>query len=338
MIPFILLAVSVAGGSAGLVEGGTGAQKLLYARNIVNRSKQRYKENHDIVEKAVNDFNHELENVGKSKQRLVKSRKDIKRTLDFLSKKAKLKTITVNNKQINLDSFMYDLEVKINYTDEILKGLVKAAGSSFLSYFGAIGIATSIGTASTGTAIASLSGAAAENAILAWFGGGSIAAGGGGVALGSAVLSGIVVGPAVFFTGVSLSKAGEKALTQAKEFESKVTLEVKRMEILKEEIKESMKWLKLYQKVCRIIKNKICKFTQQVKSYTTEEEIDDAIANLIVLANGINQLLEMNILKENTFKLSEKAKDLINIYDEVSCHLNEHLNENDLINLSEALI
>ena len=40
---------------------------------------------------------------------------------------------------------------------------------------------TTFATASTGTAISSLSGAAATNATLAWLGGGSIAAGGGGM-------------------------------------------------------------------------------------------------------------------------------------------------------------
>lgn len=44
------------------------------------------------------------------------------------------------------------------------------------------------GAASTGTAISSLSGAAATNATLAWLGGGSLAAGGGGMAAGSVVL------------------------------------------------------------------------------------------------------------------------------------------------------
>lgn len=47
--------------------------------------------------------------------------------------------------------------------------------------------------ASTGTAISSLSGAAATNATLAWLGGGSLAAGGGGVAAGATVLAGIKI-------------------------------------------------------------------------------------------------------------------------------------------------
>jgi len=54
-----------------------------------------------------------------------------------------------------------------------------------------------LGHASTGTAIASTSGAAASNASWAWFGGGSLATGGGGVALGHLVLPGIGIAAAV---------------------------------------------------------------------------------------------------------------------------------------------
>lgn len=49
--------------------------------------------------------------------------------------------------------------------------------------------ATTFGTASTGTAISALSGAAATNAALAWLGGGALAAGGGGMAAGQAFLA-----------------------------------------------------------------------------------------------------------------------------------------------------
>ncbi len=53
----------------------------------------------------------------------------------------------------------------------------------------AMAIATTFGTASTGTAISSLGGAAAFNAAAAWLGGGALAAGGGGMAGGGALLS-----------------------------------------------------------------------------------------------------------------------------------------------------
>lgn len=53
----------------------------------------------------------------------------------------------------------------------------------------AVWVATTFGTASTGTAISTLSGAAATNAAMAWLGGGALAAGGGGMAAGSALLA-----------------------------------------------------------------------------------------------------------------------------------------------------
>ncbi len=71
------------------------------------------------------------------------------------------------------------------------------AGAGAAATVGAMSAIAAWGTASTGTAISSLGGAAATNASLAWLGGGSLASGGGGVALGSAVLSGSVLAVAV---------------------------------------------------------------------------------------------------------------------------------------------
>ena len=66
-----------------------------------------------------------------------------------------------------------------------------AAGAAVMAAAptGAMWIATTFGTASTGTAISALSGVAAENAALAWLGGGALAAGGGGMSAGSALLA-----------------------------------------------------------------------------------------------------------------------------------------------------
>ena len=66
-----------------------------------------------------------------------------------------------------------------------------AAAGGALGAFGstaAMSVATVLGTASTGTAISNLSGAAATNAALAWLGGGAVATGGAGVAGGSFIL------------------------------------------------------------------------------------------------------------------------------------------------------
>ena len=59
-------------------------------------------------------------------------------------------------------------------------------------------------TAGTGTAISSLSGAAATNATLAWLGGGTLASGGGGMAAGAFVLGGVVTVAVVGVSAVTM--------------------------------------------------------------------------------------------------------------------------------------
>ncbi len=75
----------------------------------------------------------------------------------------------------------------------IAAGVAGGAAVAAAAPTAAMWIATTFGTASTGTAISSLSGAAATNAALAWLGGGTVAAGGTGMAGGQALL--VMAGP-----------------------------------------------------------------------------------------------------------------------------------------------
>lgn len=68
-------------------------------------------------------------------------------------------------------------------------GAAAGIGVAALAPTVAMGIATTFGVASTGTAISALSGAAATHAALAWLGGGALVAGGGGMAAGNAFLA-----------------------------------------------------------------------------------------------------------------------------------------------------
>lgn len=70
-------------------------------------------------------------------------------------------------------------------------GAGAAAGAAIVSVAptAALWVATTFGTASTGTAISALSGAAASQAALAWLGGGALAVGGKGVIAGKAFLA-----------------------------------------------------------------------------------------------------------------------------------------------------
>ncbi|MEU0540813.1 hypothetical protein ABZ319_13175 [Nocardia sp. NPDC005978] len=68
-------------------------------------------------------------------------------------------------------------------------GFTAGAAVASMAPSAAIWVATTFGTASTGSAISTLSGAAATKAALAWLGGGALAAGGNGIAGGGALLA-----------------------------------------------------------------------------------------------------------------------------------------------------
>lgn len=72
-------------------------------------------------------------------------------------------------------------------------------------------------TASTGTAISTLSGVAATNTTLAALGGGSLAAGGGGVSLGSTVSGAATLGVGLLVGGAILSFTGSSLVSKADE-------------------------------------------------------------------------------------------------------------------------
>ena len=83
------------------------------------------------------------------------------------------------------------------------------------TYSAMMAAAAAWGTASTGTAISTLSGVAAYNASLAMYGGGAVAAGGGGMTIGAAVVGGVVTIVAV---GVSIAvMSGFEAYDAAQE-------------------------------------------------------------------------------------------------------------------------
>ena len=108
--------------------------------------------------------------------------------LDLIKKKAKVKeyelltSIDVTPEQVK------ELETVNMNASTALKTLAVSGGNAIAVVMGVPALVTQFAAASTGTAIASLHGAAATNAVFAWLGGGSIASGGLGVAGGMAVL------------------------------------------------------------------------------------------------------------------------------------------------------
>jgi len=110
-------------------------------------------------------------------------------------------------------------------------GIAVGAGTAALMPTTAMAIATTFGTASTGTAIASLSGAAATNAALAWLGGGALTAGGTGMAGGTAILA--LAGPfGIGIGAVGIIGGGLFAFSKNKKIVQKTNRKLKEIEMV----------------------------------------------------------------------------------------------------------
>jgi len=136
---------------------------------------------------------------------------------------------------------LHDLRSKSNDVDvqfgtTATAGILAGVGTAAFAPTAAMAIATTFGTASTGTAIASLSGAAATNAALAWLGGGTLAAGAGGMAAGEALLA--LAGPIGWaIGGVALVGGGLLASNKNEKIANEANDKRKEIEILTAQLK-----------------------------------------------------------------------------------------------------
>lgn len=178
-------------------------------------SKSKLKAAQEKAEDAVKETNKRIEVLGAHTSKLYKDLSEIQDLFDAIRnvpgdtklQYEKLKKIRVSWKQ-------QAEKIEADYKAATAKnagagaaGLGAGVAVAALGPTVAMGIATTFGVASTGTAISALSGAAATNAALAWLGGGALVAGGGGMAAGNALLA--LAGPVGWaIAGVALVGSG----------------------------------------------------------------------------------------------------------------------------------
>ncbi len=129
------------------------------------------------------------------------------------------------NRSLAIDSQLIQvqqLRVVSEHVQEMLTGSGAGVMGGATLALGAWGLAGTLGTASTGTAIGTLSGAAATNATLAWLGGGAASAGGLGMAGGVAVLGGAVLIPTALVAMYFGQSDAKKKLNQAHNYSDDV--------------------------------------------------------------------------------------------------------------------
>lgn len=233
-MPFPLL-VPVAYGLAGLIGGAgvgaavVGAGDLLTAKDKVARAKQRHAQAVAELEAARLASAHMLEALGHA--RLQAAGHSLQRFAKVMRRlgaqaQAKQRHHAHQNLPVLTASDLQRFEHEGHAAVALLKGAAQGASAGAALAAGVGGLATTFGTTAGGVAIASLKGAAASNATLAFLGGGSLASGGGGVAAGTAVLGGLAAAPLLCIAGFALATHAEKELTAACEYEADVERKV----------------------------------------------------------------------------------------------------------------
>lgn len=159
----------------------------------------------DKFECAKNTYESLGQDIGSSSEKLMNLRKNDAHKIIY---KVEQLFSGVANKPKEFDKTFVEYKAEFKAFTDILKsikenarqidiqaggsagtGVVAGAGVAAFAPTAAMAIATTFGTASTGTAISALGGVAATNAALAWLGGGALAAGGGGMAAGNTLLA-----------------------------------------------------------------------------------------------------------------------------------------------------
>lgn len=222
-IPFIFIALGVASGATGATLGTHGAVTIKDSKEYISEAEK-------IQNNALNRLStyskravDNADELGKMEMKILASFNIFSNCIEKIQERPEFRKIP---------SFELELDNKgiqeLRKTSNEVSLLMSIAGG-----FAAAGATTSavsiLCTASTGTAIADLSGVAATNATLSALGGGSIAAGGGGIALGSTVLSassagiGLLAGGILMeFTAKKLSDSADIAMQEAKKTEMQV--------------------------------------------------------------------------------------------------------------------
>lgn len=230
-IPFLI-------GAAALAVGGLGVAGGLAAKETMDQAKALGKKGERLIEDAKRrcDFAKEeaektVEELGNTKAYVLSNNMN-----DFAVEYRKLENLDYDEyiefeklRDFTPQSNRFRTLAQASFTAlDLSKGYGGGLAGGGLTALGAYGAVGLLGTASTGTAIGTLGGAAATNATLAWLGGGSLATGGLGIAGGTAVLGGIVAAPALLVGAFFLNCKAEEAMNKAKTYYAKAEVEAEK--------------------------------------------------------------------------------------------------------------
>lgn len=226
-IPILLGIAAIAGVGSGI----GGAVKMKDASDTMKSAQRRHDESQRRFKEMSEKSTVAMDELGKKELEVMNSFEVFANLIEKIKNRPQFKEINKNG--VKLPTFSPEELKKVSIGAGVILGGLGGAAAGTAGGVAAAGATAAavlmFGTASTGTAIASLSGAAATNAALAALGGGSIAAGGGGMAAGAALLGGatlgvgLLVGGVIFnITGSKMSDKADEAWRQSKKEEEQV--------------------------------------------------------------------------------------------------------------------
>lgn len=215
-IPFILAGVAIGAAVFGVKKGVDAKKGYDKAANISGQAKNRFSSAKNSLNGARRKSKSRLESLGRSRFKAYEG--EIRR---FVTAFERIKNVELSElakgdplHQTSIPSFNpSDIDFKAL---DAMKAVIAGGGAGAAAGFLSMGAVGTFAAASTGTAISGLAGAAATNATLAWFGGGSLAAGGLGMTGGAVVLGGIVAGPVLLVGGFVLDAHAKSKVEEAR--------------------------------------------------------------------------------------------------------------------------
>lgn len=240
-LPFMLLGAAAIAGATGVAKGGMATAKNTKAKWTEKDAQELCQQAWETLELQRTETTKHLECLGALKVDVW-----AKEMNDFVASFHAFKNVRLEETaameehlklQIQDPQSLRNMEVATVKAVEIAQAGVTTLGAGALAGIASYGGAMMFASASTGTAIATLSGAAATNATLAWFGGGALAAGGFGMAGGTLVLGGIVAGPALAVAGFLMDAKAKERLAHAKEMQAQAEVAVEQMDTMTDFIK-----------------------------------------------------------------------------------------------------
>lgn len=218
----------------GLLEPITHKEEI---EGLINEAQSKYDAAQKNFEEQKEKTTKSLEILGKTKiDAWAKGMDSFVECFSSFNNIEVVQTIDTNMSFIGSDEepqqMMVNMQQASLTANEVAKAGVAAIGTGALVGIASYGGAMMFGTASTGTAIAALSGAAKTNATLAFFGGGSKAVGGLGIAGGKLVLAGIVAVPILAVGAVITSVKSKERLAEVKKVHAEAMDAVSKMDIM----------------------------------------------------------------------------------------------------------